>query len=93
MITFAFLKIHTSGFPNFLMGTSESLTLNFLGDTLVGNIMPSQPFLLPRKILQNLSPQGSPRLAKHPTFNWGRAIGYPFIRRSGKLIPPHTFIY
>ncbi|CAL2228530.1 unnamed protein product [Prunus armeniaca] len=37
------------------------------GDNPAGNIVPSQTFLRPRKIPRNLSPQGFPRPAEHPS--------------------------
>ncbi|CAL8993665.1 unnamed protein product [Prunus brigantina] len=37
------------------------------GDSPAGNILPSQTFLRPRKVPRNLSPQGSPRPADHPS--------------------------
>ncbi|KAI5320355.1 hypothetical protein L3X38_040063 [Prunus dulcis] len=37
------------------------------GDTPADNIMPLQTFIRPIKVLRNLSPQGSPRPAEHPS--------------------------
>ncbi|VVA10489.1 PREDICTED: probable RNA-dependent [Prunus dulcis] len=37
------------------------------GDAPADNIMPLQTFIRPRKVLRNLSPQGSPRPAEHPS--------------------------
>ncbi|CAL2257732.1 unnamed protein product [Prunus armeniaca] len=37
------------------------------GDSPARNILPSQTFLRPRKVPRNLSPQGSPRPAEHPS--------------------------